>query len=185
MWCHDLICDVITHMRYHCIVWHILLWKDKPDNGKDTVGLLTSGLFLIILSFMAVTCDACCVIRFRWQHCHSQWCHYGGCWWPGTYVAPGHLHPTWWCKPVCTLFFSLTVHVHYSWFRKMTSGKIFNQSRCTLSVAADDSVANAIRSNKLQHTCAYVVVFSVWYNSSRIIMAECFSFSTCKSEPRH
>ena len=152
--------------------------SNKMKENSNTVRHLIMGQITTTQNLVAIK-----EVRHagQWQHCHSQWWHYGGCWWPGTYVAQGHLHPTWWYKPVCTLFFSRTVHVHYSWFRKMTSREIFNQSRCTLSVAADNSVATAIRSNKLQHTCAYVVMFSVWYNSSRIIMAECFSFS--QSEP--
>ena len=24
----------------------------------------------------------------------------GGCWWPGAYLAPGHLQPSWWCMIV-------------------------------------------------------------------------------------
>ena len=51
-------------------------------------------------------CSAICVPRdmvVMWMPMlqTSQHGQYGGCWWPGAYLPPGHLHPLWWRSAIC------------------------------------------------------------------------------------
>ena len=73
-----------------CLFNHCKLWRD---------------LYIYILYILYV-CSVRNMIRMaRWYTdipwlISSQYDGYGGCWWPGAYVAPGHLQPSWLRKAV-------------------------------------------------------------------------------------
>ena len=51
-------------------------------------------------SVHAFLCPVC--LRSHEVYSQSQLSQHGGCWWPGTFLVPGHQQPSWWLKLVPT-----------------------------------------------------------------------------------
>ena len=60
-------------------------------------------------------------INFQWNLVKSRYLHHGGCWWPGSWLAPRRRQQPWWQLPSCYVFgveWSLSVIRKHFWMVK-------------------------------------------------------------------
>ena len=55
---------------------------------------------------------------FMLHHSHSQVIMMG-CWWPGAYLAPGHLQPSWWHTLVGS--YGIANVIRFNWSKQLTT----------------------------------------------------------------
>ena len=94
--CNARLGSVIDRKRYHRA---LSPWGNEPVNNKVTNGLPTSRTLSNSFCFMVAIYNICVM---RYDSCENIviMSHHGGCWWPGAYLAPGHVQPSWRRNPV-------------------------------------------------------------------------------------
>ena len=77
---------------------------------------------------------------------YAQPGHHGGCWWPGTHLAPGHQQPSWWRKPVGAWRYHNVLPVG---LQSTIESTLKNMTKCIMWVPKE-TIANSYNKNGKQ-----------------------------------